>query len=189
VKNGALAENEIIVYEEKLAYAINCPVTVANTDADGARNGIVVYLERGKGSDGKPQVTYAIQFEEGDCITIESGVDAKRIKYRAQDCGVGGKGERISNPVTDEEEKGKEDISHTSSAKSPAQMDSNDIEGSLSHVESSNHIVADNRGLHAAQMTQPSARKRKSTEDEERNKKICSAFGCKKNLCFSLVRR
>jgi len=113
-------------------------MTVANTDADGARNGIVVYLERGKGSDGKPQVTYAIQFEEGDCITIESGVDAKRIKYRAQDCGVGGKGERISNPVTDEEEKGKEDISHTSSAKSPAQMDSNDIEGSLSHVESSN---------------------------------------------------
>jgi hypothetical protein len=141
-------------------------VTVANADAGGTRNGIVVYLERGKGSDGKQQLTYAVQFEEGDYITIESGVEAKRIKYiRKEDCGVDGKGE--SNPITDEEEKGGEDRSHAS-YESSAKVDLNDGRASLASESSSQLFAIDRRAsLEADRWEPPPVLQRKREQEFE----------------------
>ncbi len=170
VKTCALTENEIILYEEQLTYAINCPVTVANADADGTRTGIVVYLEREKGSDGKQQLTYAVQFEEGDYMTIESGVDAKRIKYKVPDCCVGG----VKDPVTDEEEKDEEVRSQTSSTESSSQVDTKASIGSdsippSSSAESSAHVVANDRrvSLDANKEKPPPVLQRKREHDFE----------------------
>eukprot|EP00985_Skeletonema_marinoi_P027485 scaffold22634_cov98-Skeletonema_marinoi.AAC.2 len=92
-KSEAADEHEMSLYEDQLVYGISCPVRVTKVGTDEALDGVVVYLQREKGSDGRRQVTYAVQYSEENCMTIESGVAADRIKYRAEDyCGVGGDG-------------------------------------------------------------------------------------------------
>jgi len=89
----AADEHEMCLYEDQLVYGISCPVRITKVGTDEALDGVVVYLQREKGSDGRRQVTYAVQYSAENCMTIESGVAADRIKYRAEDyCGVGGDG-------------------------------------------------------------------------------------------------
>jgi len=89
VKSEASIEHKTSLYEDQLVYAISCPVKVTKIDADETLDGVVVYLERQKGSDGIRKVTYAVQYSVENYMTIESGVTADRIKYMAEDCGMG----------------------------------------------------------------------------------------------------
>ena len=131
------SEQKISFYEDQLFYAIGCPVRVKKAEKEEAFDGVVVYLEREKGDDGRRQVTYAVQYTADNYITIEPRVAADRIKYRTDDCGVGvGRKDTDSNTKrtclhegdTDKEEK-EADVSshHSSSAESFAHAsDGND---------------------------------------------------------------
>ena len=90
VKSETSSEHKTSFYEDQLVYAISCPVKVTKIDdADETLDGVVVYVERQKGIDGRQQVTYAVQYSVENYIAIESGVLADRIKYRAEDSGMG----------------------------------------------------------------------------------------------------
>lgn len=83
VKSEAPTEHEIILYEHKLVYAINCPVCVENPNTNSGVDGIIVSPSIKRGSDGCRVVTYAVQFlDEGGGIIIEHEIAAGRIKYR-----------------------------------------------------------------------------------------------------------
>mmetsp|Transcript_16800 Transcript_16800/g.24998 ORF Transcript_16800/g.24998 Transcript_16800/m.24998 type:complete len:683 (-) Transcript_16800:69-2117(-) len=96
VKSNVSDEHEMCLYEDQLVYGISCPVRVAKVGTDEMLDGVVVYLQREKGSDGRRKIIYAVQYSAENCMTIESRVAADRIKYRAEDCGVGDDGSNIS---------------------------------------------------------------------------------------------
>ena len=129
------SEYKISFYEDQLFYAIGCAVRVKKTETDESFDGVVVYLERAKGNDGRRQVTYAVQYTADDYITIEPRVAADRIKYRRKGCGVGVGGKVTDDNTrtcmhegdTDKEEKEADVSSHSSSAESFAHAsDGND---------------------------------------------------------------
>jgi len=117
VKSETSYEHKTSLYEDQLVYAISCPVTVTKVDSNESLDGIVVYLERQKGSDGKQQVTYAVQYLSDNHVTIEPGITADRIRYRVEDRGIGDGGKEnkmsIEQQTTDNEGKGVEDLSHS----------------------------------------------------------------------------
>lgn len=139
VKPEAPEEHMTSFYEDQLVYAISCPVRITKTGRDEAFDGVVVYLERKGGNDGRRQVTYAVQYSEDNYIKIEPGVAAERIKFRADDCGVGvdGKDSKSSTTTqdgttcthegdTDKEEKEEEVSVQSSSTKSLAPVKCDD---------------------------------------------------------------
>jgi hypothetical protein len=73
---------EATLYEDRLVYGINCPVTVTNPDTNEAVNGVVVCPKLDQGNDGKQKVSYAVQFTDGKHVSVEFLVAAERIKYR-----------------------------------------------------------------------------------------------------------
>eukprot|EP00574_Skeletonema_japonicum_P009218 CAMPEP_0201720008 /NCGR_PEP_ID=MMETSP0593-20130828/5049_1 /ASSEMBLY_ACC=CAM_ASM_000672 /TAXON_ID=267983 /ORGANISM="Skeletonema japonicum, Strain CCMP2506" /LENGTH=620 /DNA_ID=CAMNT_0048210549 /DNA_START=52 /DNA_END=1914 /DNA_ORIENTATION=+ len=91
VNSETSREHRTSHYEDQLAYAISCPVKVKKIDTDEMLDGVVVYLERQKGTDGIRQITYAVQYsaETSSYMKIESGIIADRITYKAKDCGIG----------------------------------------------------------------------------------------------------
>ena len=110
-------------------------------DTNEKLDGVVVYLERELGLNGKRQVVYAVQYTVDEYVTIETRVAGDRIKYREEDCGVGVDGAESSISTdkqkqttsctnegdTDKEEKEADVSSHSSSAESfvHAEDDSN----------------------------------------------------------------
>lgn len=72
---------EHTVYEDRLMYGINCPVTVTNPDNE-AKDGVIVVPKIDVVKDGKPLISYAVQFTEGRHVSVEFLVAADRIKYR-----------------------------------------------------------------------------------------------------------
>ncbi|KAK1740371.1 hypothetical protein QTG54_009321 [Skeletonema marinoi] len=104
VKSEAAYEHGMCLYEDQLVYAISCPVRVTKLGTDETMDGVVVYLRREKGSDGRRQIIYAVQYSTENCMTIESGVAADRIKYRAEDCvGDDGRDNEESNISIDKQ--------------------------------------------------------------------------------------
>lgn len=99
VKAEASYDHITTLYKDQLVYAISCPVKVTKVDSIETLEGVVVYLERQKGSDGKRQVTYAVQYLLENYVTIEPGVTADRIKYRVEDYGVGVGGKENSTSI------------------------------------------------------------------------------------------
>lgn len=87
VKSETQTEDQSVLYENQLVYAINSPVWFKKIDTNVTVDGIIVNLERVKDSDGKRIVTYVVKFSEGNYVNIAPGVDAYRIKYRG-DCDI-----------------------------------------------------------------------------------------------------
>ena len=79
-------EHEATLYEDRLVYGANCPVTVSNPDTNEVRNGVIICpkLDQGGDSEGKRRVSYAVQFWQGKKISIEFGVAAESVKYRME---------------------------------------------------------------------------------------------------------
>lgn len=139
VKSEVFSKHKMSFYEDQLVFAISCPVKVTKMDTeDEALDGVIVYLERKKGIDGRWQVTYTIQYSVEDGITIEPGVAADRIKYRSNYCAVGVDGKESNTSTekqkqttfthegdTDKEEKEAEVSLHSSSAESFAYSENN----------------------------------------------------------------
>ncbi len=75
---------ERTVYEERLMFGIGCPVTVKNSDDedDEGKDGVIVVPKIDLPKDGKPIISYAVQFTEGRRVSVEFLVAADRIKYR-----------------------------------------------------------------------------------------------------------
>ena len=73
---------EHTVYEDRLMYGINCPVKVTNPDTNEAEDGVIVLPKLDAESDGKQQISYAVQFEEGRHVSVEFLVAAERVVYR-----------------------------------------------------------------------------------------------------------
>ena len=73
---------EHTLYEDRLMYGINCPVTVTNLDTNKAEDGVIVVPKLDVGKDGKQQISYAVQFEKGRHVSVEFLVAADRIAYR-----------------------------------------------------------------------------------------------------------
>lgn len=78
----APADCEHTVYEDRLMYGINCPVKVTNPDTNEAEDGVIVLPKLDAESDGKQQISYAVQFTTGRHVSIEFLVAADRIVYR-----------------------------------------------------------------------------------------------------------
>eukprot|EP00984_Skeletonema_dohrnii_P028589 scaffold18644_cov110-Skeletonema_dohrnii-CCMP3373.AAC.4 len=77
---------EATLYEDRLIYGANCPVTVTNPDTKVVRNGVIICpkLDQGGKVDGKQRVSYAVQFWHGEKVAIEYGVAAELVKYREE---------------------------------------------------------------------------------------------------------
>ncbi|KAK1740369.1 hypothetical protein QTG54_009319 [Skeletonema marinoi] len=86
VKSEITEHEATPLYEDKLVYGANCPVTVSNPDTNEVRNGVIICpkLDQGHG-DGKQRVSYAVQFWQGEKVSIEFGVAAERVKYRMEE--------------------------------------------------------------------------------------------------------
>jgi len=76
------ADCERTVYQDRLMFGINCPVTVQNLDTNEEEDGVIVLPKLDVGKDGKQQISYAVQFEKGRHVSVEFLVAADRIKYR-----------------------------------------------------------------------------------------------------------
>ena len=74
-------DSEYTLYEDRLMFGINCPVTVTNSDLE-AKDGVIVVPKVDVGKDGKKLISYAVQFTEGRHVSVEFLVAADRIKYR-----------------------------------------------------------------------------------------------------------
>lgn len=83
IKYDTSIDCEATLYEDRLMYGINCPVTVTNPDTNEVLDGVVVCPKIDRGNDGKQKVSYAVQFTEGKHVSVEFLVAAERIKYRA----------------------------------------------------------------------------------------------------------
>ena len=79
-------ENEATLYEDRLIYGANCPVAVTTHDTNEVRNGVIICpkLDQGKDDDRKQRISYAIQFWQGEKVSIEFGVAAECVKYRME---------------------------------------------------------------------------------------------------------
>ncbi len=79
-------EDEATLYEERLIYGANCPVTVTSQDTNEVRNGVIICpkLDQGKENDRKKRISYAIQFWQDKKVSIEFGVAAEGVKYRME---------------------------------------------------------------------------------------------------------
>ena len=70
------------LYEDRLMYGINCPVTVTNPDTNESEDGVIVLPKLDVENDGKQQISYAVQFTTGRHVSVEFFVAADRIVYR-----------------------------------------------------------------------------------------------------------
>lgn len=79
-------EEEATLYEDRLIYGANCPVTVASHDTNEVKNGVIICpkLDQSKDNDRKQRISYAIQFWRGKKVSIEFGVAAECVKYRME---------------------------------------------------------------------------------------------------------
>ncbi len=78
--------HEMYFYEDQLVYGIGSPVRVSKLGTNKTLDGVVLFSEREKGTDGVQKVIYTVQYSdygEND-IAIESRIIADRIKFRAK---------------------------------------------------------------------------------------------------------
>ena len=83
LKSDTPSQCDTFLYEDRLVYGMNCPVTVTDSVTSDLRDGVIVCPKLNQGGDGEQQVSsYDVQILQGSDITIEFGVAADRIKYR-----------------------------------------------------------------------------------------------------------
>ena len=82
LKSDTPSQCDTFLYEERLVYGMNCPVTVTDPVTSDLRDGVIVCPKPFQGDDGEQQVSYGVQILQGSDITIEFGVAADRIKHR-----------------------------------------------------------------------------------------------------------
>jgi len=88
VRSDAPSQYDVFLYEDRLVYGMNCPVTVANAYTNDTRDGVIVCPKLDAGNDGKQQIAYDVQITQGSNVTIEFGAAAERIKYRMEKSSV-----------------------------------------------------------------------------------------------------
>jgi len=88
VRSDAPSQYDVFLYEDRLVYGMNCPVTVGNAYTNDTRDGVIVCPKLDAGNDGKQQIAYDVQITQGSNVTVEFGVAAKRIKCRMENSSV-----------------------------------------------------------------------------------------------------
>lgn len=74
--------HEIALYEDKLVYGMNCPVTVKDLDSNREVDGVIVCP---KLEDDQNKVSYVVKFSEGRRVKMEFLVANERVSYREVD--------------------------------------------------------------------------------------------------------
>ncbi len=82
LKSDTPSQCDTFLYEDRLVYGMNCPVTVTDPITSDLRDGVIVCPKPYQGTDGEQLVSYGVQTLQGSDITIDFGVAADRIKYR-----------------------------------------------------------------------------------------------------------
>ena len=121
----ATTQCDVFLYEDRLVYGMNCPVTVTDAITSDVCDGVIVCPRLHRCDDGEQQVvsSYDVQISQGSDITVEFGVAADRIKYRFEkptsnntcvESKIKGEGEKVSSVVKEvkakEEEKADEQV-------------------------------------------------------------------------------
>ncbi len=75
---------DTFMYEDRLVYGMNCPVTITDASTNDIHDGVIVWPKLHQGGDGEQQVFYGVQILGSD-ITVEFDVAGDRIKYVAGD--------------------------------------------------------------------------------------------------------
>ncbi len=119
VKTDTPTQYEVLLYEDRLVYAMNCPVQVTNPDTHESVNGVIMCPKLEKGNDGKQKISYAVQLLDENKVFIEFGVASEQIRYR-----LDLSDDKASLPQraeqNEEEQKGKTDVKETARDKAAA---------------------------------------------------------------------
>ena len=111
----ATTQCDIFLYEDRLVYGMNCPITVTDSLSSDICDGVIVCPKLHRGDNGEQQVlsSYDVQILQGSDITVEFGVAADRIKYRFEkptenntcvESKIIGEGEKVSSVAKEEKE-------------------------------------------------------------------------------------